>query len=260
MTAPTAAPTMNGIRFGRLRNVRLRICWRSSRLIWPPSAAFTDAGLVRSMPRSSVHAVRYARLRSLALPGGRRPYTSWSSATSFSSIAATPVISVASSTISAGGTGSMAAAPMPAPTVEVAFAAPAISLSASSSGPRPGNCARRVARSRTGMRGALSMTRSAMYRAAALAFSPPLRTPFLTACSRWIRARSRAPSSASAAGGTAAAVPDATAGTPGAAGPVSGPVAPACVSAGSPDFRKRFRNGVEPVTADASQSQSRQIG
>ncbi|EDX24327.1 hypothetical protein SSAG_04118 [Streptomyces sp. Mg1] len=63
------------------------------------------------------------------------------------------------------------------------------------------------------------------------------------------------------ADGTAAVVPEGTAGTPGAPGPVSGPVAPACVSAGSPDFRKRiFRKGVEPVTALASQSQSRQIG
>ena len=41
---------------------------------------------------------------------------------SFSSIAATPVISAASSAGMAGGTGSIAAAPMPAPTVAVRFA------------------------------------------------------------------------------------------------------------------------------------------
>ena len=58
MTAPTAAPTMNGMRFGRLRNIRFMICWRSSRFICPPSAAFSVVGLVRSTPRSSVQAVR----------------------------------------------------------------------------------------------------------------------------------------------------------------------------------------------------------
>ncbi|KJY31133.1 hypothetical protein VR44_18825 [Streptomyces katrae] len=58
MTAPTAAPTMNGIRLGTLRNIRFMICWRSSRFIWPPSAALTVVGLVRSIPRSSVQAVR----------------------------------------------------------------------------------------------------------------------------------------------------------------------------------------------------------
>ncbi len=60
---------------------------------------------------------------------------------SFSSIAATPVISAASS---------------------AGIAAPEISLSASWSGPRPGNCARSVARSRTGTRGAFSMILSVM--------------------------------------------------------------------------------------------------
>ncbi|KJY31134.1 hypothetical protein VR44_18830 [Streptomyces katrae] len=172
-------------------------------------------------------------------------------------MAATPVISTAISAIMAGGTGIMAAAPMPAPTVEVALAAPAISLSASWSGPRPGNCARRVARSLTGTRGAFSMTRSAMYRAAFLALSPPLRTPFLTACIRRVPGLPRDSSSATVAGATAGAVSDGTtvvpeAGSPTAPGPVSGPVASACAPAtGSPVFRKRsFRNGVGPVTAE----------
>lgn len=56
--APTAAPIMNGIRFGRVRIVRFMICWRSSRFIRPVSAELSVAGLVRSTPRSSVHAVR----------------------------------------------------------------------------------------------------------------------------------------------------------------------------------------------------------
>ncbi len=58
MTAPTAAPTMNGMRFGRLRTMRFMICWRSSRLSCPPSAALTVVGLVGSMPRSSAQEVR----------------------------------------------------------------------------------------------------------------------------------------------------------------------------------------------------------
>ncbi|GGZ23907.1 hypothetical protein GCM10010343_58960 [Streptomyces avidinii] len=68
------------------------------------------------------------------------------------------------------------------------------------------------------------------------------------------------------ADGTAGAVSEGTAiaalaEPPGAPGPVSGSMGATCVSADSPAFRKRpFRKGVEPATADASQSQSRQIG
>ena len=79
--------------------------------------------------------------------------------------------------------------------VAVALAAPATSLSASCSGARPGNCLRRVARSRTGTRGAFSMIRSARYARPARARLPPLRTPSRTlslALSRISAARRRA--------------------------------------------------------------------
>lgn len=52
MTAPTAAPTMKGMRFGRSRTMRFMICWRSSRFMWPFSAELTVDGLVTSIPRS----------------------------------------------------------------------------------------------------------------------------------------------------------------------------------------------------------------
>ncbi|GHB71163.1 hypothetical protein GCM10010347_46740 [Streptomyces cirratus] len=98
-----------------------------------------------------------------------------------------------------------------------------------------------------------------MYRAAAFAPSPPLRTPFLTAFIRRVP-DVRGPSSAASADGTAGAVSEGTAESPEVAVPVSGPVSTR-VSAGSPDFRKRrFRKGDDPFTAGASQSQSRQIG
>lgn len=110
------------------------------------------------------------------------------------------------------------------------------------------------------------MILSVMYRVMALTPWPPLRIPLLTACIGRAPKPLRDSPSGSVADGTAGALSDGTATAalaepPGAPGPVSGSMGATCVSAESPVFRKRrFRNGVEPATADASQSQSRQIG
>ncbi len=53
MTAPTAAPTMNGMRLGRLRTIRFMICWRSWRFMWLFIAEPRVDGLETSTPRSS---------------------------------------------------------------------------------------------------------------------------------------------------------------------------------------------------------------
>lgn len=73
ITAPTAAPTMNGIRLGRSRTTRFMICWRSWRFIGPPNAALRVAAFVTSIPRSVDQEFRYPVLRCVRFPGGRTP-------------------------------------------------------------------------------------------------------------------------------------------------------------------------------------------
>ncbi len=79
------------------------------------------------------------------------------------------------STPAAGTNGSTAHAPTATPTAADALDAPSVSAWASSSGDLPGNWARSVSRSLTGILGAIASTR-------ALSHRPPAETPRPVTC------------------------------------------------------------------------------
>ena len=115
-----------------------------------------------------------------------------------------------------------------------------------------------------GNRGAISMIRSARYARPAPALSPPLRTPSLTACIR-------RPTAVGTPWGWRPTAPPGRPGrhgeraphwrSPGSPARRHAPMEASCGPVVPPTCgRRRFQGGVEPVTADPPQSQSRQIG